>query len=165
LWDQEISLTFPEFIGRSARTGQLLTTFDQALLAYYFTFSDGTPEQGKWISFSELPDGRFYFQAFQGYTGQVLAKIFGNQGVGFDEAAEKVNGYKVDLDEPLGDFAYCFRVLPRVSLLAVSWLGDEDFPASYRILFNGNVCHHLSTDGCAIIGSILTRRLIEAIGK
>ena len=35
----------------------------------------------------------------------------------------------------------------------------------YRILFDGNVCHHLSTDGCAIIGSTLTRRLIKAMGK
>ena len=165
LWDQEISLTFPEFIGRNARTGQLLATFDQALLAYYFTLSDGTPKQGKWISFSELPDGRFYIQAFQSYTGQVLAKAFGNNGVGFGAAAEKVKGFKADFDTPLGDIAYCFRVLPRVSLLALCWLGDEDFPASYRILFDGNVCHHLSTDGCAIIGSTLTRRLIKAMGK
>ena len=63
--------------------------------------------------------------------------------------------------ERLGDKSFSFSVLPYVSLLAVCWQGDEDFLASYRVLFDANVSHHLPTDACAILGSILTRRLIS----
>lgn len=161
LWGQDISLTYPEFTGRDARTGELLSTFSQALLAYYFTISDGTPPTGKWISFSELPEGRFYNQAFQGYTGGELAKIIGDDADGFAQASLRAGGRMPQLEKVLGDKAFSFRVLPQVSLLAVCWLGDEDFPSSYNILFDAAVCHHLSTDACAIVGGTLTRRLIN----
>jgi len=160
-WGAEVSLTYPEFVSRNSRTGELLTTFDQALLAYYFTLSDGSPQIGQWISFSELPDGRFYSQAYQGYTGNDLAKVFGNDEAGFARTAEALRGRRLEMADLLGDMAFRFAVLPRVSLLAVCWLGDEDFPPSYRILFDVSVSHHLSTEACAILGGTLTRSLVK----
>ncbi len=164
-WGKEISLTYPEFVGRDEQTGRILETFAQALLAYYFTLSDGTPQAGRFISFSELPDGMFYTQAFQGYTGNELAKVLGNDREGFFEAATAIGGYRPELAETLGDEAFAFHVFPKVSLLAVFWHGDEDFPPSFRILFDEAASHHLSTDACAIIGSTLVRRLIKAYNQ
>lgn len=63
----------------------------------------------------------------------------------------------------MGDAAYLFQVLPLVSLLAVTWLGDEEMPPAYQILFDANVSHHLPTDVCAILGSMLTERLIRSV--
>jgi len=60
----------------------------------------------------------------------------------------------------LGDAAYEFQVLPMVSLLVVTWQGDEEFNSTYQILFDAAVSHHLPTDACAILGSNLTNRLI-----
>jgi hypothetical protein len=159
LWGQDVSLTYPEFVGRDGRTGELLGTFAQALLAYYFTISDGTSNAGQWVSFSELPDGRFYNAAFQGYTGDELAKVMGNDREGFAKASTHMRGWRPKTEKPLGDEAFAFQVFPHVALLVVCWLGDEDFPPSYRILFDAVVSHHLSTDACAIIGSTLTRQL------
>jgi hypothetical protein len=161
-WSQDVSLTYPEFIGRDNKTGKILGTMAQALLAYYFTISDGTDLAGRWISFSELPDGRFYTAAFQGYTGGELVKTFGNDESGFAKSAAQIGGWQLRLDEALGDRAFAFQVFPHVNLLVVYWLGDEDFPPSYRILFDAAISHHLSTDACAILGSTLTRRLIKA---
>lgn len=160
-WDQEVTLAYPELIGRD-ENGNSLNSFDQAMLGYYFTLSDGTPLSGNWISFFDLPDGRFYAQAFQGYSGNELAKFFGNRIDAFEEAAQGLLGQKPWLAAGVGDKAFVFQVLPHVSLLAAAWLGDEDFPPSYRILFDASVSHHLSTDACAILGSMLTRRLIKA---
>lgn len=161
-WSQDVSLTYPEFVGRDNRTGEKLGTMAQALLAYYFTISDGTDQTGQWISFSELPSGRFYTAAFQGYTGGELVKTFGNDERGFTKSAARIGGWQPRLDKALGDKAFAFQVFPHVTLLVVCWLGDEDFPPSYRILFDASVSHHLSTDACAILGSTLTRRLIKA---
>ena len=127
-----------------------------ALLAYYFERSDGSPETGRWIAFNELPDGMFYAQAFQGYTGNELARVFGNDGAAFGSAAEELGGVPVGL----ADLTYSFRALPLVSVAIASWHGDEDFPPSYRVLFDAGIERHLPTDVGAILGSTLTRMLL-----
>jgi hypothetical protein len=156
-WEEPVKVSFPDFVVYHAGGGEPLPTFFQALLAYYFSTADGTTPAGRWIAFSELPDGHFYTQAFQGYTGHELAKAFGNRIDHFVAVATSLGGRR----ENLGDAAYAFRVLPRVELLAVCWQGDEEFPPSFRILFDAAVSHYFSTDTCAIAGSALTRRLIE----
>lgn len=158
LWDKEVLLAFPAFSATDAHNGAELNPFDQTMLLYYFHLSDGTPQSGTWIAFTELPDGKFYTQAFQGYTGQALLQTFGNDADGFAQAAEKLGGRR----ELFGNLAYSFQVLPRLALMVACWLGDEDFPASYRILFDAAAGHHLTTDACAILGSQLTQKIIQA---
>lgn len=160
-WGQEVSLAFPEFESRYQGNDQELEAINQAILAYYFTLADGTPESGRWISFSELPNGTFYTRAFLGYTGNELMKTFVNDSQGYVETALSLGGRQLVGQTLLGDEAIGFSVLPKVSLLVVCWLGDEDFPPSYRILFDANVSHYLSTDACAVIGGELTRRLLK----
>jgi hypothetical protein len=120
-----------------------------------------------WIAFSELPDGRFYNQAFQGYTGRELVKTFGNDLDAFEGAASKAGGEKrfPMAGAPLGDSAFAYHALPRVPLMVVYWLGDEDFPPNSQILFDAAVSHHIPTDACAILGSTLTRRLLKKPSK
>lgn len=164
-WGQEVTLSFPEFESYYQDNNQELESINQAILAYYFSLADGTPESGRWISFSELPDGTFYNRAFLGYTGNELKKTFLNDSQGYKEAALALGGQQVVGQSLLGDEAIGFSVLPKVSLLVVCWLGDEDFPPSYRILFDANACHYLSTDACAVLGGELTRRLIKRYGE
>ncbi len=157
LWDRDIVLTFPDFVAHDKQTGDELGGSSQALLIYYFVTCDGTLASGQWVSFSELPDGRFYNQAYQGYSGGKLAQVFINDLETFCQVAENLGGKRVYL---LGDAAYEFQVLPLVSLLGVTWQGDEEFNSTYQILFDAAISHHLPTDACAILGSILTHRLI-----
>jgi hypothetical protein len=156
LWGRPVELEFPSFAGRDPAAGRPLSDFERALLATYFTHAGGAPPAGRWLSFSELPGGRFYAQAFQGYTGDALARAFGNDGDAFSRAALALGGRL----EPFADLAYRFQALPRVPLLAACWLGDEEFPASYRILFDASAGGYLPADGCAILGGTLARRLI-----
>ncbi len=157
-WDQEVIVSWPEFVAYDAQSGVALPTFNMAMLAYYFHLSDGTLPAGTWIAFSELTDGKFYTAAFQGYTGNELIKVFGNDLAAFTAAAELSGGRR----EIFGDAAYAFKAFPQVKLLAVGWQGDEDFAPSYRILFDGHSSHHMVTEAYAILGSTLTRRLIKA---
>ncbi|HJW90501.1 MAG TPA: DUF3786 domain-containing protein [Anaerolineales bacterium] len=156
-WEQELILSFPEFEVKQASSGESLLTYQQAMLLYYFTTSDGTPPAGKWISFSELPDGRFYHTAFQGYTGKAVAQAYGNDLVAFRRAAERQGG----LSRAFGDAAYAFQAMPRVSLLVVYWQGDEDFTPVCQILFDAAASHHLPTDACAVLGNSLAKILIK----
>ena len=157
LWGKEVLIHHPGFTTQDPASGEQLNPLDEAILAYYFSISDGAGLSGEWIAFTELPDGQFYTQAFQGYSGNKLVIEFGNDEAAFRAAAEHLGGLQVSF----GDIAYQFRVLPMVSMLVVCWLGDEDFPPSYRILFDSNPPHHLTTDAAAILGSLLTGRLIK----
>lgn len=159
-WGKPVSLTYPDFEASDKQTGENVPLPNWAMIAYYFVTSDGSPLAGEWVSFSELPDGRFYNQAFQGYTGRKLSRAFLNSFDEFERAAESLGGYRITF----GDIAYGFHILPRVNLSVVCWKGDEDFPPSYQVLFDASINHHLPTDACAVLGSMLTGKLIKAKG-
>lgn len=158
LWGNEVSLSYPDFNAQDRRTGNHLPQMDLVMLLYYFNNSKGIAKTGSWISFSELPDGKFYNQAFQGYTGQRLARSFRDDMATFEYAATSLGGTSF----PLGSASFTFKVLPLVSLLVVFWHGDEDFPSSFQILFDASASQCLPTDAYAILGSMLTGRLIKA---
>jgi hypothetical protein len=158
-WRAEITVGFPDFIVRDAHSNNKLREIDQAILAYHLFWSDGTINTEQRISFSELPDGQFYTKAFQGYTGNRLVKEFCEDIPAFSKSAEACGGSLVNF----GDRAYLFQILPRIPLMVVCWLGDEDFPTSFRVLFDSSVSHHLPTDACAILGSKITQELIQTL--
>ena len=161
LFGAQVRCAAPEFKFVSA-SGVELPEFQQLLLLYYFATADGTGLSDRWVSFADLPGGRMYAQAFQGYSGDEVVKFFGEDLQTFKSACERAGGQA----EPAGDAAYTFQALPRVSARFVYWLGDEDFPSSCKILFDGFATHYVPIDACAIIGSTLTRKILKtAAGK
>jgi hypothetical protein len=157
-WEKEIALDYPGLTARDLETGKELSIDAQAILLFHFKTSQGTPVVGRWIAFSELPDGRFYATAFQGYTGAAMVQALRGEREAFEKACSAAGGSHYEM----GDTAYVFQPLPRIPLLAVFWEGDEDFPSSIQILFDATVVHHLPTDVCAILGSMLARRIMKA---
>ncbi len=157
LLGEELQLRLPDYEIRS-RSGHPPAELHQLLALYYFAWGDGAPVSGRWISFADLPDGRFYNPAFQSYTGAELGRAFGNDLPALESAASQLDG----VIQPIGDRAYAFNALPRLPVLLVCWTGDEDFPPACQLLFDASAPHYLPTDGCAITGSLLTRRLLKA---
>jgi len=156
-WGNPIRYPTRDLIAREQDTGEALSVLDQAMVAYYFHESKGSPPPQGWIAFSELPDGQFYSSAFRGYTAQKLSRTFGNSRAEFEKKCQALAGKPVSF----ATTSYRFQVFPKVAVLAVYWQGDEDFPSTYQILFQDTAHLHLPTDGCAILGSILTGRLLS----
>jgi hypothetical protein len=160
---QAVQLGYPAWVVLDANSKNEVALPLQALALYYFTHSDGAPIEQRWISFADLPDGRFYNQAYQGYTGRELGRNFQNDIEAFTRASLVNAGILLPTDHSSpGDCAFLFHALPRVSILVAYWLGDEDFPASAQVLFPASVPHYLPTDVCAFLGSTITRRLIKS---
>jgi hypothetical protein len=105
-------------------------------------------------STADLPDG--YNAAFQGYSGDEVVKRFGLKLDSFGSACLLAGGREVEI----GNRSFFFQALPRVPLIVTYWLGDDDFPSSCKILFDEIACHYLPSDACAIVGRMLTRRLL-----
>ena len=130
----------------------------QSLILTYLYTADGTPPIDRWLGFRELPNGLFYAQAFQGYTGAVLARDLDGDVATFKRASEKLQGVAL----PIGNAGFAFSVLPRIKLAVTLWSGDDEFPAQAQVLFQETAPHYLITDGLAILGSLLIGQIVKA---
>ncbi len=155
---QEYVVSVQDFGVRRVDTGQEVSSFTRSLILTYLATADGTTPSSRWIGFRELPDGMFYVQAFQGYTGGRLVRELEGGVEALRRAAQSLDGETLDL----GDVGYVFPVLPRVHLGVVYWQGDDEFPSQARVLFEDTAAHYMPTDGLAILGSQLVGRLLKA---
>jgi hypothetical protein len=157
LWNRICILCWPELTGCNDKDDRL-PDFQLAMLLYYLVTADGTPLTGKWVSFADLPGGRMYNAAFQGYSGDEVVKALGFDLDGFKSVCLKIGCEPIDV----GSASFVFQALPHVPLMLTYWLGDEDFPSSCKMLFDESASHYLPIDACAILGSMLTGKVIKS---
>lgn len=160
----EVAIRFPELVFDA---GSPLPPHVQALLVYYLAISDGSKPLGGWCSFADLPNGRFYSRAFQGYTGDALARRLGERAVGLPDAIASVGGRALPAEQLAtnADAAWFVPALPRVPVAVLWWDADDEFSARAELLFDSTAPRHLPTDGCAVLGSWLTALLIGEIER
>ena len=155
---REYVIDHAEWTVRRADDGAAPPSLMQSLLLTYLYMADGTPPIDRWMGFRELPNGLFYAQAFQGYTGAELVRDLNGDVEAFKQAGENLQGSAL----PIGNAGYVFRVLPRLKLAVVMWAGDDDFPAQAQVLFQESAPHYLMTEGLAIIGNLLIGQIVKA---
>jgi len=157
-WDMELKVSFPDFTVVHADTGLKVDEKVEIVLIHYIHTADGTEKGEKWVSLADLPDGAFYRNAYQGYSGDHLASIVQNNLDSLNKACRKLSGKS----ENYGDLSYSFHVLPRIDLLLVYHRGDDEFPPSAQVLFSSSASHYLPTDIYAYLGRHLVVRVLEA---
>lgn len=155
---QEYVIDSVDLTVRRIDTGDEPSSFTQSLILAYLRDADGTPSSDRWIGFRELPEGTFYAQAFQSYTGAQLVRELEGGLEAFKDAAEAVGGEPVEI----GGVGYAFDILPRIRIAVVYWQGDGEFPSQARVLFKEAAANYMPTDGLAILGSRLVRRILKA---
>ncbi len=160
-FDESYLISYPHFEARDKATGRECPPGLLFLFLHYLHTADGTAPADRWIGYRELPDGMFYSQAFQGYSGARLVSTFGNDIARFSEAALRAGGDALSF----GDAAFMVRALPRVPLAIVYWLGDEEFPPHANVLFDASAGHYLSTDALAVLGRELCSKVIAKTGE
>ncbi len=153
-FDSVATVTCPGY--EVAVDGRPLPPHIAALVVYHLSHSDGTPPTDTWISFAALPDASFYATAFRGYTAERIARRFGEQPQVLLEAVGRVGGEAL---EGVADRAWRIPALPRVPVALLWWDADDEFAARAELLFDESASHHLTTDGCAVLGSWLTSLL------
>jgi hypothetical protein len=132
----------------------------KVLALRYISKADGYPITGEWISYRDLPGGRFYAATIAPTIEEPLARTFGAERGSFSEIAPRLGGEKSDY----GDESFIFFPLPRVPLLVVLHWGDEEFSPSSRLLFDRCCSHYLNTDDLKVMGSQLASLLIKTKG-
>jgi hypothetical protein len=129
---------------------------EKVLICHYILGASGESASGELITFREVPDGHFYFDAFQRRARNPLLTTFGNDPQLFRKCADMLGGKPVEI----GDVGMGFQVLPRIFIRLVIWKGDEEFPPEASILFDDNIHHYLSAEDIAVLSGMVVYPLI-----
>ncbi|MFZ2447057.1 MAG: DUF3786 domain-containing protein [Syntrophobacteraceae bacterium] len=134
---------------------------DKILIAHYLLGAFGKKSSGKLITFRQVTDGKFYFEAFQKRARDPFVAFFGGNGRLFKKCAETMGAAPV----ASGDFGMEFRVFPYICVQLVLWEGDEEFPPDATILFDESIQRNLSAEDIAVMSGALVYRLIGLARK
>ncbi|HTX70035.1 MAG TPA: DUF3786 domain-containing protein, partial [Thermoleophilia bacterium] len=148
----------PEGASAPGRPAHVAVTL---LLLHYLLTADGTPGEGSWVSYRELPDGLFYAYSFRQRAEQPVARAFAGSAEsldGFRAAACALGGDALTL----GDASFRFVALPRVDVAVLVWAGDDEEPGEARVLFDATAGHYLPAEDLAGLGGQLAHRLLAA---
>lgn len=119
--------------------------------------SNGAPLTGDWIAYQEIPDGRFYLEAFLKRARNPLVQGFGeNPGLLRTLAARNYGAQPFDH----GDVSVLIRALPLVPLVLILWEGDDEFPPEGNILFDRNISRIFSAEDVAWLAGMAVYPLI-----
>jgi hypothetical protein len=141
--------------------GQPAPEHDAILLLLYLTESTGRDMDGGWVAFEQLSGGAGYSASFRGRVVLPLLRAFGSSPNTLLSAAVGLDGERLDL----GDASVRLPALPRVPLAYVVWGGDEEFPPSANVVFDGSVEGYLDAEAVTVLAELATRRLAAAANQ
>jgi len=158
--NQDLRITWPDLNVLSGKTGDEIPIQQQVLILHYLHGawdSKGIAPSGEWISFQEVPDGRFYLDAFHRRAKNPLVQTFGEKP-GFLVRLAKQVYHAEPFDQ--GDVSVLVRPLPLVPLALILWEGDEEFPPEGNILFDHSVIQIFSAEDIAWLAGAVVYPLI-----
>ena len=158
--NDEAFLAWPDLLFVPGSSGKEPPLQHQIVLLHYLIGtwrSEGATVSGEWISFQDLPDGRFYLDAFQRRAKIPLVQAFGERPEMLAELAGAAFG-ATPLSQ--GDVAVQVRVLPLVPVGLVLWRGDEEFPPEGNILFDRNIGGIFTAEDIAWLAGMVVYPLV-----
>ena len=149
--------TWEILLFENRQTGKAATLQEQVLILHYLQGAGGSAVTGKWISYQEIPDGRFYMDAFTRRAKDPLVRTFGDRPELLAELSTQIYG-AAPFEH--GDVSVAFDAFPFVPIALIMWKGDEEFPPEGNILFDESVSEVLSAEDIAWLAGMAVYPLI-----
>ena len=108
---------------------------------HYLLGAKEKPLSGTWAGEKDLPSGSLFFRGPHALPVESLVNAFDAHPELLNSGAEVIGGEKVNL----GDLSYRFLVFPRIPVLLIFWMGDEEFEPAFHILFDESITLHLES--------------------
>jgi hypothetical protein len=133
---------------------------ENILILRYLCEGKFFPDNGKRLSYNEIPWGTVYYRNFEGRCLKRLAYTFGNDIKGFKAIIEGAPGLKAE-SLSQGDAGYRIQFLNGLWLSLILYGGDDEFPPSSQILFDDNFVFAFTAEDLAVAGEVVIDRLKE----
>jgi hypothetical protein len=158
--NRDMNISWPDMEFSYEGTDEDVPIQQQVLVLNYLNGaynSNGAAITGEWTSFQDMPDGRFYMDAFIKRAKEPLIKTFGNNPRRMlDLATDAFGASPLDF----GDYSVVVKALPLVPVVLIMWEGDEEFPAEGNILFDKNISMILSAEDMAWLAGMVVYPLV-----
>ena len=109
---------------------------------YYLLRGKDVAVRGKWVSEKDLPGGPTFFRGPHLIPTDHISKSFANDLTAFKIHCSRLGGTPI----AMADAAYQFSITADIPVAVLYWIGDEDFPAEAKILYDQSIAEHLSLD-------------------
>ena len=163
--NRDIIISWPDMEFSFETNDGEISIQQQALLLHYLNgacSSKCTEMSGEWVSYQDIPDGRFYMDAFIKRAKDPLIKTFGFMAKKMVEIASKTyNAETLDL----GDYSVKINALPTVPVALLIWEGDEEFPPDGNLLFDKTISEILSAEDIATLAGTVVYPMIGMARK
>jgi hypothetical protein len=161
--NKTIDISWPEPAFSYRVDGGEVPIQQQVLLLHYLNLAEDVKITGEWIAYQEVPDGKFYLDAFVRRAKNPMVQGFGNNPELLVELAKEVYG-ATPLEQ--GDVGVAIQALPLIPVALILWKGDDEFSPEGTILFDRTVSQVLSAEDIAwLAGMIIYPLLGMAAGK
>ena len=128
------------------------------LVLFYLLHCKNIPLARTWISEKDLPGGETFFRGPHALSVDLIEKKYGENPEGFVEAGKLLGGTPVRF----GDKSVALDVFPRIPIIYILWVGDEEFPPRAGVLFDASIESHFTLDMIWIMVNQVSQRLVEA---
>ena len=123
-------------------TGPPLHEYFDLFAMYYLLRVKDIPLSSEWVSEKDLPGGSTFFRGPHQIPTDLISKRFENDLQEFKTCCESLGGTPIEM----ADAAFCFTITPDIPVAVLYWIGDEDFPAEAKILYDRSITTLLSLD-------------------
>ncbi len=148
------------FVEGDTSKGDDLTTEFTLMVLFYLLKTKNIPLDRRWISEKDLLGGEAFFRGPHALSVDLIEKKYGGDPEGFIEAGKALGGTPVRF----GDKSIAMDVFPRIPIIYILWMGDEEFPAKAGVLFDASIGSHFTLDMIWIMVHEVSKRLVEAGG-
>ncbi|MEK6987055.1 MAG: DUF3786 domain-containing protein, partial [Candidatus Thermoplasmatota archaeon] len=129
----------------------------QMLILHYVAGAGRAEVANRLATFREFEGGDIYYSVFKSRAIDLIVKAFGTAPEVLKHVGEMLGAEPVKT----GDVGFRVHFFPKLPIVVVLWLGDEEVPASGNILFDANAGRILPTEDLSIAAETLVHRLIE----
>ncbi len=161
--NREIDISWPDLDFSESTECKEVPIQQQVLILHYLNLANDVEISNEWIAYQEVPDGKFYMDAFIRRAKNPMVQGFGDNPELLVKLTSEVYG-AVPMEQ--GDLAVSIQALPLVPVALILWRGDDEFPPEGTILFDRSVSQVLSAEDIAwLAGMIIYPLLGMAAGK
>lgn len=129
-------------IGPESTGGGIYHDYLYLFAIHYLMKGSGIRPSGDWISEKDIMGGAAFFRGPHLIPVQLIVDRFNNDLDAFSATCRALGGKPVDF----ADAAFAFQITPQIPVAALYWLGDDDFPAEAKLLFDRTIDRHLPLD-------------------
>ncbi|SDO38047.1 DUF3786 domain-containing protein [Desulforhopalus singaporensis] len=142
-WDQEyLILPGTKEIRAASAAAPPMHDYFGVFLLYYLLRTQPGQYSHEWISEKDLAGGPTFFRGPHAIPTSQISDLFANDLDAFKKRCTELQGQPINL----ADGAFSFTIVPGIRVAVLYWIGDDDFPAEARVLYDRSVEQMLTLD-------------------